>query len=252
MDPTEHTHIPYVVILVRALEDWKKTVRRSFPSPGPLTFLIMMIAPQHDGLLPQNHTEKDAFKQLISSMRIKSDEENFDEALAQAYRAWTPTTVPSEISSLFQDPAIATLAPTSPPFFHLVAALREFTLQPPHTLPLSSTLPDMKSDTKNYVQLQRLYKTRAEEEKAVFKSLLRVPVAQEEIDLFVKNAHALRLLRGTKYGALLSDKTALGHPKPFYSRLTCLTLPSSSSRPSDVSEGDVRPPSAIGPLRILD
>ena len=27
MDPTEHGHIPYVVILVRALEDWKKTVR---------------------------------------------------------------------------------------------------------------------------------------------------------------------------------------------------------------------------------
>jgi hypothetical protein len=26
MDPTEHTHIPYVVILVRALEDWKQSV----------------------------------------------------------------------------------------------------------------------------------------------------------------------------------------------------------------------------------
>lgn len=23
MDPTEHSHIPYVVILVKALEDWK-------------------------------------------------------------------------------------------------------------------------------------------------------------------------------------------------------------------------------------
>jgi amyloid beta precursor protein binding protein 1 len=26
MDPTEHTHIPYVVILVHALEDWKQSV----------------------------------------------------------------------------------------------------------------------------------------------------------------------------------------------------------------------------------
>jgi hypothetical protein len=26
MDPTEHTHIPYVVILVYALEKWKQTV----------------------------------------------------------------------------------------------------------------------------------------------------------------------------------------------------------------------------------
>jgi NEDD8-activating enzyme E1 regulatory subunit len=27
MDSEEHAHIPYVVILVRALEDWKKAVR---------------------------------------------------------------------------------------------------------------------------------------------------------------------------------------------------------------------------------
>jgi amyloid beta precursor protein binding protein 1 len=175
-----------------------------------LCILITALYPQHNGLPPQDYAEKEAFKKLISSMKIKPDEENFDEALAQAYRAWTPTTVPSEIATLFQDPSITTLAPTSPAFFHLVAALHQYTLQPPHTLPLSSTLPDMKSDTKNYVHLQKLYKARAEEEKAAFKALVRVPVAQEEIDLFVKNAHALRLLRGTKYGALLSDKTALG------------------------------------------
>jgi hypothetical protein len=27
MDPTEHGHIPYVIILVRVLEDWKKEVQ---------------------------------------------------------------------------------------------------------------------------------------------------------------------------------------------------------------------------------
>ena len=26
MDPTDHGHLPYVVLLVRALEDWKKSV----------------------------------------------------------------------------------------------------------------------------------------------------------------------------------------------------------------------------------
>lgn len=31
MDPTEHSHIPYIVILVRALEDWKRSVRQSPP-----------------------------------------------------------------------------------------------------------------------------------------------------------------------------------------------------------------------------
>jgi NEDD8-activating enzyme E1 regulatory subunit len=217
MDPTEHTHIPYVVILVRALEDWKKSVSRSFCREMDRRLHASVPSSQHNNLPPQNKAEKDAFKKLIDSMRVKPDEENFDEALAQAYRAWTPTTVPSEISDLFQDPAIATLTPTSPPFFHLVAALREFTLQPPHTLPLSSTLPDMKADTKNYIDLQKLYKARAEEEKRAFKTHLKVPVAPKEVDLFVKNAHAVRFLRGTKYGALLSDKAALGiyNPPPF-------------------------------------
>lgn len=27
LDPTDHGHIPYVVILVRAMEEWKKSVR---------------------------------------------------------------------------------------------------------------------------------------------------------------------------------------------------------------------------------
>ena len=143
-------------------------------------------------------------------MKRKPDEENFDEALAQAYRVWTPTTVPSEIAALFQDPALASLTNASPDFFHLLSALHQFTLQPPHTLPLSSTLPDMKSDTKNYIHLQKLYKSRAEEEKAAFKALVAVQVPDEAVDSFVKNAHGLKVLRGSRWGSFVQDKHALG------------------------------------------
>jgi len=31
MDTTDHGHVPYVYILVRALEDWKAAVRRPLP-----------------------------------------------------------------------------------------------------------------------------------------------------------------------------------------------------------------------------
>lgn len=146
----------------------------------------------------------------VLAMKVKIDEENFDEAEAQAYRCWTRTTVPSDIASLCQDPALASLTPASPPFFHLLSALHKFTLQPPHTLPLTSTLPDMKADTNSYIHLQKLYKTRAEEEKAVFKSFLTVPIDDALVDTFVKNAHALKLLRGRKWGALDGDPIALG------------------------------------------
>lgn len=143
-------------------------------------------------------------------MKIKSDEENFDEAESQAYRCWTETNVPSDIASLFQDPQLKALTPDSPPFFHLLAALQQFTAQPPHTLPLSSTLPDMKASTTSYIHLQKLYKAQAEEEKSRFKSFLQVPIDDSIVDSFVKNAHGIKVLRGKKWGTLDSDPSALG------------------------------------------
>jgi amyloid beta precursor protein binding protein 1 len=115
--------------------------------------------------------------------------------------------------ALFSDPALSTKAMDSngSPFFHLLAALKEYAEQSDtHTLPLTSTLPDMKSDTHNYIHLQRLYKTRAEEEKRTFKSYLRVPVDDAIVDSFVKNAHALVVLRGKPWGTFDEDKAALG------------------------------------------
>ncbi|KAF8178494.1 hypothetical protein BJ912DRAFT_664925 [Pholiota molesta] len=189
MDVTDHAHVPYVIILVRLLEEWKKA---------------------HNGSPPSTYAEKQEFKKSILAMRKKSDEENFEEAEAQAYRAWTTTSVPSEIRALFQDPKVLALAPSSAPFFHLVHALKRFTEEhPSHTLPLTSTLPDMKASTESYIHLQKLYKARAEEEKAVFKSYLQVPVEEDVVDAFVKNSHALKLLRGKKWGALDADPKAL-------------------------------------------
>ncbi|KAF9043093.1 hypothetical protein BJ165DRAFT_1348611 [Panaeolus papilionaceus] len=184
MDVTDHGHIPYVIILVRVLEDWKKS---------------------HNGLPPTTYAEKKEFKKAIMDMRKKSDEENFEEAESQAYRSWTATTIPSEIQELFDDPKVKSVTASSPPFYHLVNALAKFVEeQPSRTLPLSSTLPDMKASTSAYIHLQTLYKRRAEEEKAAFKSYLQVPIADDMVDAFVKNSHALKLLRGQQWGA--SDK----------------------------------------------
>jgi amyloid beta precursor protein binding protein 1 len=68
----------------------------------------------------------------------------------------------------------------------------------------------MKASTGSYIHLQKLYKARAEEEKAIFKSYLQVPVPEDMVDAFVKNTHALKLLRGKRWGALDSDPQALG------------------------------------------
>ncbi|KAI5119549.1 hypothetical protein M0805_008535 [Coniferiporia weirii] len=190
MDATDHGHIPYVVILVRALDEWKVS---------------------HDGQPPKTFSERTEFKKTITKMKKKSDEENFDEAVAQAYRAWTKTGVPPEIEALFSDPALDTLSPASPPFFQLLAALKTFTARPPYTLPLTPTLPDMKADTGSYVHLQKLYKAQAEEEKAQFTAILRqsgVEVDPAVVDEFVRNAHGLKVIRGHRWGALDEDPLA--------------------------------------------
>ncbi|KAF8965437.1 hypothetical protein BDZ97DRAFT_1918283 [Flammula alnicola] len=200
MDVTDHGHVPYVIILVRLLEEWKKT---------------------HNGLSPSTYAEKQEFKKTILTMRKKSDEENFEEAEAQAYRAWTSSSVPSEIRELFQDPQVLSLSPSSPPFFYLVHALKKFTEeQPSHTLPLTSALPDMKASTDTYIELQKMYKARADEEKEIFKSYLQIP---------------WRRTWGKKWGTLDADPKALASaietaPKQLATHLALTALSSFASK----------------------
>lgn len=56
---------------------------------------------------------------------------------------------------------------------------------------------------------------------ALFKTILKdtypsMPVDESMVDLFIKNTHHVKVLRGRKWGALEEDKSALGtlqHPQ---------------------------------------
>lgn len=48
---------------------------------------------QHGGKLPETSEEKAEFKEKLKAEKIKGDEENYDEALAQAYRVWIKSEV---------------------------------------------------------------------------------------------------------------------------------------------------------------
>jgi len=226
MDPTDHSHVPYVLILVHALENWKKT---------------------HGGSPPNTYAEKQEFKKAILAMKMKQDEENFDEAEAQAYRCWSETKIPSDISSLFSLPAPS---PSSNPntfqFYTLLSALKTFSsTQPPYALPLSATLPDMHTSTETYVHLQKLYKARAEVEKVVFKEFLKKEnggenVDEEAVDSFLKNCHALKVLKGKKWGAFDTDREALATALQTYPKeaSTHLALSALSALPTDLSPAE--------------
>ncbi|CAE6413915.1 unnamed protein product [Rhizoctonia solani] len=210
MDPTDHGHVPYVYILVRAMHDWKAA---------------------HDGNPPTSYSEKQAFKAQVTAMKVKVDEENFDEAVAQAYRAWTLTGVPRDIQALFADEkctgylnAAGNGGVGTSQFWALLRALHLFTAARGY-LPLAASIPDMKADTKQYIGLQAMYKRQADAERKEYIGLLREVVAQtgqrhvegdgevpgisdDAIVEFVKNAHGLKVLRGQEWGALRPDAIA--------------------------------------------
>ncbi|KPV72506.1 uncharacterized protein RHOBADRAFT_55611 [Rhodotorula graminis WP1] len=188
MDSAQHSHVPAVVILVKALEQWKLA---------------------HDGKVPTGSTERKEFMDGVARQKRQSDEENFDEAVTLFRRAGTRPGIPSEIEALFSDPACENITASTPVFWLLLHAVRAFVSHPSNPsrlLPLSGALPDMKASSSGYVALQTLYKHKAREDLALVRALVadtlervgldRDSVGSDEIETFVKHAAWLKVVRG--------------------------------------------------------
>lgn len=86
-DTHEYAHIPPLVILLRALNNFKS---------------------ENNGKLPSTYSEKNSFRKAIAGMKrggVNADEENFEDASAMVMKAVKPTEIPQSIRKLFQDPA---------------------------------------------------------------------------------------------------------------------------------------------------
>ncbi|WWC86452.1 uncharacterized protein L201_001329 [Kwoniella dendrophila CBS 6074] len=186
MDSMEHSHIPWVVILVRAGILWRDS---------------------HEGKLPETSEEKAEFKELLKKEKVKGDEENYEEALAQAYRVWGQSEIPWEIKQLLVDESVKNVSEKSKNLQILLHTLSQYVATPPHLPPTSPSLPDMHSSTASYVHLQNLYKKEYQSDLARFKGLLfqtlekigldEGSIADEEIESFVKNVGGVGIIKGT-------------------------------------------------------
>ncbi|CAK7893827.1 NEDD8-activating enzyme E1 regulatory subunit [[Candida] anglica] len=181
LDNTDHAHVPYVVILVKALQEWKR----------------------QKGTSPNTYEQKQQFKRMISDMsRDLRSEANFEEAYNSAWRASQVTTVPAHITELLED-IDSQPGNLKSVFWVYICALRRFLVKNNGLLPLSGVLPDMASDTERYVELQAIYREKAAKDQAALRSEIEEVLESESIkDVESRTGEASELT-----GLILDDES---------------------------------------------
>ncbi|KAL8931053.1 MAG: hypothetical protein Q9208_000155 [Pyrenodesmia sp. 3 TL-2023] len=199
----DHGHVPYLLLLLRFLEDWK-----SF----------------HDGNPPSDYKEKKEFKSFIESKaRSKNPEggeENFDEATAAVLKSLNKSSLPSGLREIFEDVDKHLVDGRTANFWMIASAIKYFYEQH-HSLPLPGALPDMKAQSQDYIQLQNIYKTKARQDieevtKSIRKREEKLTQKTELIDLkeigaFCKGAAFVKLIRGRSLLTSLKSATTSRH-----------------------------------------
>ncbi|CAO1636143.1 unnamed protein product [Sympodiomycopsis kandeliae] len=199
-DAMAHSHIPFIVILLRALDSWKS---------------------QHGGSLPTPSSDRKPFADHINAMRDPKnlDTENFDEAISSlGQNIWRPISsnrkIPAELQDIFKDSACENITSKSTNFWLLIRALRDFVQTPSqHSpsggeghLPLPGSLPDFKASSSTYVEVQKLFRQKAQRDLEGLKGHLvkvlesvglpPVAIADSEVESFAKHAGYVKLIRG--------------------------------------------------------
>lgn len=183
LDAHKHGHIPYVVLLLFYLEQWKSS---------------------HDDKPPQSYSDKTAFRKMISAAartdNPEGGEENYDEAAAAVLKTITPSTLGSSVRQVFDYTPTADEANSV--FWIITDAVKGFYAK--HgVLPLPGSVPDMKAESQVYIELQNIYKKKAREDVAEITATVRAhpngsTVTAEEVETYCKNAAFIKLIIGSK------------------------------------------------------
>jgi amyloid beta precursor protein binding protein 1 len=200
LDDHDHGHIPYVVLLLHYLDEWRKI--------------------SHNNTNPSTFKEKTAFRDLIRSGARTSNpeggEENYDEAAAAVLKTITPPAIGSGCKEMLEKASNMEPDNKTPNFWLIAKSVNTF-YEKHKVLPLPGSLPDMKAKSADYVRLQNIYKTKARKDVAevaatvrdLEKELRRISaVPDAEIEAFCKNASHVKVLRGTP----LADISRLSSP----------------------------------------
>ncbi|GMH51641.1 hypothetical protein TrST_g11006 [Triparma strigata] len=205
MDVQQHSHVPYVALLCRAVKQWS----------------------EDKGSMPSTFDDKALFKETIKKESLNyNDELNYQEAVEKAYTAYAPDSgVPDEVKDLLESSNVNEISGESNVFDILLSSLKVYLEGNGGMPPLNGSIPDMTSDTDSYVELQKIYLERSAKDLKEFTEIVNSKVKEigkEEnhippatISTFVKNVPYLTVVPSKSYfdemtnGPSDDDKEAL-------------------------------------------
>ncbi|KAK3390887.1 hypothetical protein B0H63DRAFT_389283 [Podospora didyma] len=179
----EHGHLPCVVILLHYLDQWRET---------------------HGGSYPSTYKEKTEFRRIVQNAartdNPEGGEENFDEAVAAVLKTVVSPPLPSGLREVFEYKRNIPAEQRSG-FWIIVDAVEQFYAKH-KCLPLPGSVPDMKAQSKVYVQLQNIYKSKARQDAGEVLQIVHATADGQQIDpaeveLFCKNAAFVKLINAT-------------------------------------------------------
>lgn len=192
---TEHEkgHIPYPCLLLHYLEEWKK---------------------DHEGTVPSSYKEKTDFRSLIQA--AEPNEENFTEACAAVLKSLNPAPSLPAVSKA-PEAQTESLNSESSAFWILANAVAQFCEKNGGQLPLPGAVPDMKAQSKDYIELQNIYKSKARADAAEILAIVRqteervqrprdLAVKEKEVEEFCKLAAHVQVVRGRPIGVVDSER----------------------------------------------
>jgi amyloid beta precursor protein binding protein 1 len=188
IDDVTHKHVPYVILLIKAIAHFTSQRNSSLP--------------------PSTSSERTFFRQLLRSYARESGQVNVNEACRAANKAWQRPHPSAQLQAVIDEARTKRIDSTDNDnlsFWTLALAVDRFIVQDSEgAVPLEGTLPDMTSSTDAYVALQRLYTEKAESDaQAVHRhatnilheaALDKSSVSFEQAKLFCKNCQHVQAL----------------------------------------------------------
>lgn len=206
VDLKDHGHIPWIVILYKAVQKWQVKNQSSWP---------------------MSRKEKNEVKDMIQEFIRKDEngvpinEENFEEALRAVNTALIPTFLPLKIKDLIYSRNSTNLTKESSPFWIMCSALKSFVeAEGKGKLPVKGILPDMTASTEHFVKLQNIYRAQAAADAdTIYRKVQQIVtqlncdnISESDVKLFCRHAHDLHLIKGSS----IVSEYQLGSPVASY------------------------------------